>query len=284
MKTMVQHPENDYDIDDGAYFDANDLVGGRGAPLSARDARQMVRDAIDDGSFKTNPEVRRNCVRIYYEAGYHVDVAIYRTRSSTDIFGTPTNVHELAGPDWRRSDARDVTDWFDAQNQQKSPDTTNGRQLRRVVRYLKKFARSRASWTDRIAKGFTITVLASECYRPSTRDDIALYDTMSAIRSRLALNLEVGHPVTPNEMLTCGTDDPRSLFLREKLKEALATLAVLRQTGCTKTNALAAWDQAFAVTFFGARDTSESLLRAASAPALSFPDRPVTPRRPAGFG
>src|SRR5690349_15212424 len=71
MLTMVQHPENDYDIDDGAYFLATDLVGPNGGEMTALQARQMVRDAIDDGSFKTKPEVRKNCVRVYYEAGYH---------------------------------------------------------------------------------------------------------------------------------------------------------------------------------------------------------------------
>src|SRR5205085_11468185 len=48
MLTMVQHPKNDYDIDDGAYFRAIDLVGPNGGEMTALQARQMVRDAIDD--------------------------------------------------------------------------------------------------------------------------------------------------------------------------------------------------------------------------------------------
>src|ERR1700722_17912837 len=72
MKTMVQHPDNKYDIDDGVYFAKEALVGDRGAMMSALQVRQMVRDVIDDGSFKTPPEVRNHCVRVYYEAGYHV--------------------------------------------------------------------------------------------------------------------------------------------------------------------------------------------------------------------
>jgi hypothetical protein len=70
MKTMTQHPENNYDIDDGVYFEATDLVGAKGGEMSPLDARQMVRDAVDDGSFKTKPEVRKNCVRVVYDAGY----------------------------------------------------------------------------------------------------------------------------------------------------------------------------------------------------------------------
>src|SRR4051812_20987874 len=47
MKTMTQDSSNDYDIDDGVYFDKTDLVGPRGADMSALDARRMVRDALD---------------------------------------------------------------------------------------------------------------------------------------------------------------------------------------------------------------------------------------------
>ena len=52
MYTINQHPENDYDIDDGASFDKSDLAGARDAEMTALDARQMVRDAVDDGTFK----------------------------------------------------------------------------------------------------------------------------------------------------------------------------------------------------------------------------------------
>lgn len=48
MKTMVRDPDNDYDIDDGVYFRKEDLVGERGAEMTSLQARQMVRDAVDD--------------------------------------------------------------------------------------------------------------------------------------------------------------------------------------------------------------------------------------------
>lgn len=290
MLTMVQHPENDYDIDDGAYFLATDLVGPNGGEMTALQARQMVRDAIDDGSFKTKPEVRKNCVRVYYEAGYHVDVAVYRIRIARDIFGNETEIYELASSSWKRSDARHVTEWFDKENTRQSPDTTNGRQLRRMTRFTKKFSRSRDSWSTSTASGFTITKLITERYSSdSKREDVALYNTMKAIRDRLNLNLEVAHPVTPNEMLTKGTDDAKTKFLRTKLTDALGWLAVLFDPKCTRTQALAAWDKVFNTDYFSNRDTSTtkasaSLLRTATpVGGLSFPNRPVTPRNPGGF-
>ncbi len=47
MRTMVRHPDNDYDIDDGTYFDAAVLIGSRGGEMTALQARCMVRDAVD---------------------------------------------------------------------------------------------------------------------------------------------------------------------------------------------------------------------------------------------
>jgi hypothetical protein len=294
MKTMVQHPEYDYDIDDGVYFSKESLVGERGAEMSALQVRQMVRDAVDDGSFKTAPEVRKTCVRVYYAAGFHVDLPIYRRITTKDVFGNESYHHELASVDWRRSDARDVTEWFEKQNNDKSPDTDNGRQLRRIVRQIKKFRRSRDSWKGQILSGFGITKLVTECFRGDAgREDVALYETMKAMRDRLKINLVVAHPVTPNETITSGTEDGRAAFLRDRLGDALTALAPLFERDCTRKTALKCWDKAFATTFFGEREENTAkaesgLLKAASvAPAaapFSFPNTPRIDDKPRGFG
>lgn len=265
MKTMVQHPERDYDIDDGAYFLKETLVGPRGGEMSALDARQMVRDAVDDGSFKTKPEARLKCVRVYYDAGYHVDIPVYRTVVSKDSIGNETTHHELAGSEWKRSDARDVTAWFDDQNTRQSPDELNGRQLRRITRLIKKFAKSRESWSGQILSGFGITILVTECYRKSeSREDSALYDTMKAMRDRLNWNLVVKHPVTPDHTITNGDDDPKARFLRDKLSDSLRWLEPLFANDCTRKKALKCWDDVFDTKYFTERDNDESKSSAAS--------------------
>lgn len=294
MKTMTRHPAKDYDIDDGVYFDKAVLIGERGAEMTALQTRQMVRDALDDGSFKTPPEVRKNCVRVYYLAGYCVDVPVYRRVTTKDIFGNESYHHELASSDWKRSDARDVSKWFEDENTKQSPDTVNGRQLRRVVREIKKYARSRESWSSQILSGFGITKLVTECFQGDIwREDRALYDTMKAIRDRLNWNLVVEHPVTPNEAITKGTDDPRARFLRARLTDAIDTLAPLFEHDCTRTKALKCWDKVYATTFFSDRDESKSekksaLLKVASvappAGAFTFPDVPRADDKPRGFG
>lgn len=248
MLTMVQDSNNDYDIDDGVYFTQVSLRDKHGNDMSAEEARQMVCDALQYGPFSKQPEMKKNCVRIFYSAGYHVDMPVYRIR---DLDGE----YELAcGDKWILSRAADVENWFDKTNRTRSPDEINGRQFRRIVRILKKFARSRDSWKETISGGFTITKLAEECYEANKeREDIALRDTMRSMRDRLIGNLEVRHPVTPGSLLTTGPNDSTTKFLRDKLEDALRDLQILDEQDCTRKQALAAWDEVYDTNFFSSR-------------------------------
>ncbi len=253
MLTMVQDGANDYDIDDGVYFSQASLQGPNGGDKTARNARVMICDALSgDKRFSIEPEVKKNCVRVFYQAGYHVDFPVYRIRDDNDEY-------ELAsGSDWVASRAADVEDWFKKANRSLSPDETNGRQYRRIVRFLKKFAKSRESWKSQIASGFAITILAKENYNPNNdREDTALRDTMRAMHDRLVYNLEVAHPVTSGAMVTNGPDDSKMKFLRDKLSWALDELEILDETDCTKKNALKAWDKVFGTDFFIGRYNEE---------------------------
>ena len=249
MKTMIRDPDNDYDIDDGVYFRKEDLVGKRGAEMTSLQARQMVRDAVHDGKFKRAPEVRSNCVRVFYEAGYHVDLPVYRRVVTSTIFGDEVHYELAASSGWKRSDARDVSDWYE-DVRDKSAD---GRQLRRINRNLKKYARSRQSWRAGILSGFGISVLVAERFRHHDREDRALYDTMVAIRDRLRWDLQVAHPVTPGDYITSGVDDARARCFRERLTDAIDALQPLFSAECTRERALKCWDKVFATTFFSER-------------------------------
>ncbi|QDT52995.1 hypothetical protein Pan44_10100 [Caulifigura coniformis] len=250
MKTMTQDAAKDYDIDDGVYFEKDKLKGPRGGEMTALEARQMVRDALDDGSFKTPPKLHTNCVRVQYGAGYQVDVPVYR-RVSTEEAGKESIHYELASSEWKRSDARDVTAWFDDENQKQSPDEVNGRQLRRITRLIKKFAKSRSSWKPQTLSGFGITILVVEQYRKSAdREDSSVYDTMKAIRDRLNGSLVINNPVTPNEAVTNGTDDSKAKFFRDRLSDAIRWLEPLFESDCTQVKARKCWDDVYDTSYF----------------------------------
>ena len=263
MKTMVRDDGNDYDIDDGVYFRKEDLVGDRGADMTSLQARQMVRDAVDDGKFKRAPEVRSNCVRVFYEKGYHVDLPVYRRVKTSTVFGDKYHYELAASSGWKRSDARDVSDWYEDERAK----SAEGVQLRRINRDLKKYARSRYSWRGGILSGFGITVLTTERFRASDREDQTLYDTMVAIRDLLNCNLRVAHPVTPGDYITSGTDDAKARCFREKLTEAIDSLAPLFDADCTREKALKCWDKVFATTFFSER-LEEEQRASVAAPAI----------------
>ena len=242
MHTMVQDKDNDYDIDDGAVFDKEDLKGKQGAYLSPLDVRKMVRNAVDDGSFKTSPEVKTNCVRVHYDAGYHVDIPVYRELEDESL--------ELASSCWKGSSPSEVTEWYNDSVIEQSPDTTNGRQMRRDTKLLKNFSKSRSSWKKKTPSGLVISVLIDERYVPDERDDKSLYYTMVAIRNRLNLNPQVWHPVRTMEELTNGYDDAKTKFFREKLDKAISNLDILFDPECTRLDALKAWDKVFDHQFF----------------------------------
>ena len=61
MRTMVQDDACDYDIDDGVYFDKEDLKDAHGNYLGAREARTRVRNALKDDRLAYDAVVKTNC-------------------------------------------------------------------------------------------------------------------------------------------------------------------------------------------------------------------------------
>jgi hypothetical protein len=250
MRTINQHPENDYDIDIGVVFKKDDLKGIQGVDKSALDARQMVCDAIQDQRFKRPPEIRHNCVRVYYNEGHHVDMPIYR--ESMDDNGK--NIIELASVDWKKSDPEAVTKWFNQTVIDKSPDETNGRQMRRVIRFIKYWCKSRKSWN--MPTGFIISKLVEECYHSyKDRDDESLYSTLDSIRTRLMSSLDVHHPILIGERISDGKEAAMK-EMRDRLGPALDELSVLNDPKCTRQTALKALNKFFNHDYF--EDTLKS--------------------------
>ena len=255
MKTMIQEIGNKHDIDDGVYFSVESLVGSGDADKTALNARKMVRDALDDGSFTRPPKLKKNCVRVYYEAGYHVDVPVYRTWDEEDYWGEITTHVELASADWKKSDPLAVTNWFRDAVKENSPEDDQT-QMRRVVRMHKKFAHSRDSWSDKNLSGFAMSKLVHEKFVGCSGDDErSLHQTMKAIKARLDFDLSIEHPVV-DEMLA-ESDDPKSKFFHEKLTENLKHLDILDDSGCSKSDALRAWKKVFNDDFFEYLATEE---------------------------
>jgi len=266
MHTLNQATDNEYDIDVGLVFDKADL------PSDPLRARQLICDALLKSSdlFSKEPEVRTNAVTVWYAEGYHIDFAIYRR--STDFLSRIQIEH--ASTEWKPRNPSDVTDWFAKQVEMQSPKPNYifgtkpkvaDAQLRRVVRLLKWFCRSRTSWS--LPGGMIISTLAAEVYRPdSDRDDVALYSTMIALRSRLGLSTRVYSPVVSGEELTAKDENHNEVIrLRDKLGTVLEKMAVLSKADCTYEQARSAWDWVFNHAFW----TKDNLRKTAASTASS---------------
>lgn len=252
MSTMVQAESESSDIDDGVVFSREALKGARGGDRTAKDTKEMVRAAVaSTEDFKTPPEVRGNCVRIYYVDGFHVDMPVYRTY---DENGT-TRKEIASTSEWKASAPEDITNWFNEQVTAKSPDETNGRQMRRIVRLLKAWSKSRASWS--MPSGFILSVLVDENYYSNPlwkdRDDLALLHVMRGIRNRLMTNERVYRPVSPREEITRDSTLARIRKLRDELSSAIAELSKIERSDCDELMTLKALKTMFFTDYFDDR-------------------------------
>ena len=252
MSTMVQSEVDTSDIDDGAVFDREALKGPRDGDKAANDAKEMVRKAIaSTEEFKTPPEVRDNCVRVFYSDGFHVDIPVYRTYEEHGV-----TKKEIASTGvWKTSAPEDVTNWFNDQVTTKSRDTTNGRQMRRTVRLLKYWSKSRSSWA--MPSGFILSVLTDEVYYfPGWigRDDQAMLSVMRSIRNRLLTQGEhVYRPVDPREEVTTDRTLGRVRKLRDELAGAIEELSKIELADCDELMALKALRTVFYTDFWDKR-------------------------------
>lgn len=252
MRTMTQDDDNDYDIDDGAYFNNADMVDEDGKSLTPLVARERVCDALKwDGRLKHEAEVKRNCVRQAYPAGFHIDIPVYRIVTIENSDSKKSEHFELAsGDEWVRSDARAVTRWFNNQVGELNAGDSDGSQMRRVTKLTKKFARSRKDWKTKTTSGITLTKLVVDNFQfNSGRDDKTLRETWKAIKVKLDTSTEVEHPVLEGTKLAKKNDD-EIIFFNDCLTTALKTLSVLDDENCDRNKARKAWDDVFATTHF----------------------------------
>lgn len=253
MWSMVQDRDNDYDIDDGIYFDEVDLVDDQGRLLSPQQAKERICTALSrDKRFAQAAVVLANCVRQVYSEGYHIDMPVYRIVKRDDGQGGACDVFELASnEDWVMSDARSTTRWFrDEVATRNARRAGEGDQMRRVVRLSKGFSRSGEGWKEKTTSGIVITKLVVDHFVGSEeRDDEALLATWKAIRVHLDVTTRVNHPVNSTDLAEEG--NAKVLFFRGKLSWALEELAIL-EGGCTRVEARDTWDKVFHSGYFGA--------------------------------
>lgn len=239
MRTMIQKRNNNYDIDDGAVFTKDSLKGEKGGDMSSVAARQMVAQSLKDSRFSKEPQVLPNCVRVYYNEGYHIDVPVYRVEG---------DILELAGSSWRESDPEEISNWFNSIVKQKSP-ADDPHQMRRIVCLLKNWACSRDSWV--LPNGLIFSAYCDMLYQAKqNRDDESLVTVLEAIHNRLKMGIYTVQYRITGEDFAKGREN-KIQNLKMQLDDKLPALTkVLNNASCKKNEALKAWSTFFKDDYF----------------------------------
>ena len=219
--SMAMHTINQAQFKDNHDIDHALIYNSEEIDTDPQKAREFVAKAIQalPSNFKKKPQARTNAVTIWYEDGYHVDFAIYRKR--TDAKGL--TIIEHAGKEWTTRCPSSITNWFNKINSSLSPDpnssihhvTVAKKQMRRIVRLLKYWSKSRSGWS--LPSGLVLSVLVAECYQPDcNRDDIAFYATLSRIANRLKYNKVINNPIDTIKSLLVTDKDTKQVETLEK--------------------------------------------------------------------
>lgn len=248
IRTTIQEEGSDYDIDDGVSFYADSLKGPILGifDMDSDEVREMVCEALKDDKFNKQPLILGNCVRVFYAEGYHVDIPSFRVVDA----GTQEEHQELAGFDsWKASDPTEINRWFEDRVQKLNRIQDDaGAQFRRMIRLLKRFARSRGKkWN--MPNGLKLTMLADECFeRSHDRDDKSFYFLLLNIHERLNRSrIIVNRAQRPGAQLplTKSEADENVVELHQHVGEALKQLEFLWDEGCSLAQARDAWEWVF---------------------------------------
>jgi hypothetical protein len=212
MDTIIKPEVNDFDLDDGVYFQGNLRKENRSNTQIFHD---IIIKAIDKNIEIENIEDKPACVRVKYyrkykdrDLGFHIDIPIYYAENME----TPELAHIENG--WVDSSPVEFIAWFEGKAKSSfqkafllealkyaepyekwlSDIRKEDCQLRRIVRYLK-------AWSDlkstEMPCGIIMSILAANNYVLNERDDLCLRDTLVNINRDLEINNFTCYRPTP---------------------------------------------------------------------------------------
>jgi hypothetical protein len=236
MHTMVNDPDDHYDIDDGLYFEIpEDTTAKYGAPYM----RQLVAEALKDHETLTVKQ-KKNCVRIFNKKDikHHVDMAVYRKMSEDDQL-------LAAGEIWKPSYPRWMTKWLQEECDKLDSAVEDGT-AKRMVRFVK-YMTHQHKLKD--PSGFVLTVmLIKSCpVMAPDRLDMSMASVLVNMHKFLETQGEVcnPHPQSGESLMTCA--DPHWQNLQRLLDKFVKKLDKIDQGSYVE--AAQVWETIFKVEF-----------------------------------
>lgn len=258
MDTIIKPLNDDFDLDDGVYFQG--VLSKKDRPAPQIFHNWVIR-AIDSDNAYESVKDKPCCVRVLYKQGFHIDLPIYYA----DNYDCPDLAETKNG--WILSNPVEFIAWFEektnsgfqkafmyeslkyAEPYQKwlTDIRKQDCQLRRVVRYMK-------AWADlkrnEMPCGIIMTILVANNFVENYRDDVALRDTLVNIKNYLDSNgLKCPRPTSPEEEdLFANTSIAQKQYFMNALNGFIIS-ANNAITGTTETDSCKEWEKHFGSRF-----------------------------------
>lgn len=233
MGTIINPASKDkrYDIDYGIYM--QELPQTDTDKQQIEKIKRWIFKAVE-GHTDSDPENKKNCVRVFYKQMYAIDLPVYKEESGISYIGTRDS-------GWQKSNPAEFTNWFFGELKRK------GEQMRRVVKYLK----AAVDYRGLNFKSIAITIaVAKNFVEISGRDDESFTKTLINLIQDLKTYRSISKPVFPYENVLSGMStegiDKLIKDLEQILSYAQDALAFDEES---KTEASLKWQKIFGDRF-----------------------------------
>lgn len=187
MYTALLPTDNeDFDLDNGVYLQGYSINQSDWPDVNK--VHEQIKNYLNGHTH--NIIDKSTCVRIEYKDNYHIDLPIYIMGVDDKQDDVAYLAHKESG--WIISDPQAFRDWFNSHVQ-----ASNDRVIRRIVKYIKKWARNK----DVNLSGMAISILVAESYEYKNieSDSTVLLDVLTVIHDRLSMSFSCKKPIRPME-------------------------------------------------------------------------------------
>ena len=243
QKTMIKPPEADQEnsspIDLGIVFDQDDA-------REPRATRQWIDAAISCTVTNRSERLTASDKWIEVKSGgrFQCRFFVFRRRRTDASWR-----YELAsGEEWVADDIAAMSQWIEREVPSKSPESSGGYQLRRIIRLGKFYAKTHGARLNRsFPSGLIVTALFIECYVASGgRDDKSFKETLCKLSLR-----PKNTPVYANGVQVSDDKDIQCIgSLIDVAKESVQELEKLGANDITDSDSKSIWNAVFRHSFF----------------------------------